>query len=64
MTNIRKIKIEDKVDELNKLVKKFEDGKIGIEEGISEYEKGMKIIKDIRKELESLELKIEEISNN
>lgn len=54
-------KIEDKVKELDKLVEQFESGKLGIEEGIKEYEKASKVIKDIKGELESLEVKIEEI---
>jgi exodeoxyribonuclease VII small subunit len=61
----KKNKSKDIIDQklliLEKLVKKFEGGKINIEEGVSEYKKAAQLIQDIKKELSSLELKIEEI---
>lgn len=57
----KKQTIEQKVEELEGIIKKFEDGKFGIEEGIKEYEKANKEIVKIKDELESLELKISEI---
>ena len=56
--------INKKVEELEAIVKKFENGKVNIEEGIEEYGKAAKLIKDIKKELSSIELKIEEIQKS
>lgn len=57
----KKIKIERDLKELEKIVSKFEKGKLGIEEGIGKYENAAKLIKKIKDELTSLELRIEEI---
>lgn len=57
----RKIKIEKNLKALEEIVSRFEKGDFGIAKGIEEYEKASKLIKDIKKELSSLELKIEEI---
>ncbi len=56
----KKETIERKYDELEKFVKQFEEGKVGVEESIEMYTKAKKMIVEIRKELEGLELKIEE----
>jgi exodeoxyribonuclease VII small subunit len=53
--------IEEKLNKLDEIIKRFERGKIDIEEGIEEYEKAAKLIKAVKKELTSLEVKIEKI---
>lgn len=53
--------ISSKFKSLESITKQFEDGKLDIDKGISEYKKAGKLIKDIRSELKGLELKIEEI---
>ena len=60
----KKIKVEENLQKLETIVKKFERGKIGMEESISEYEKAAKLIKNIKKELTSLSLKIEQIRDS
>ena len=64
MAQRKKDKIDSKLKVLEKIVLKFEKGKMGIEEGITEYEKASKLIKQIKKELTSIELKIEEIRDD
>lgn len=56
----KKEKIEKKYEELEKYVKQFEEGKVGVEESIEMYTNAKKMVAEIRKELEGLELKIEE----
>jgi len=60
----RKEKIIEKLKSLEEIVKKFENNKVNIEEGLSEYEKAAKLIKSIKKELTGIELKIEEIKKS
>ena len=57
-------KIEEKLNKLDEIIKRFEKGEINIEEGIDEYEKAAKLIKSIKKELTSLELKVEKIKDS
>jgi len=60
----RKEKIIEKLKSLEEIVKKFENNKVNIEEGLSEYEKAAKLIKSIKKELTGIEIKVEEIKNS
>ncbi|MBU0976156.1 MAG: exodeoxyribonuclease VII small subunit [Patescibacteria group bacterium] len=64
MTQTKKEKINIKLEELEKIVKEFEKGDVGIEEGIEEYKKAAKLIKEIRDELEASRVKIEEVKEN
>lgn len=56
--------IDKSLQKLKKLVKKFEEGEIGIDKGIEEYEKASGLIKSIKKELSKREVKIEEIKKD
>lgn len=60
----KKTEISSDLKSLEQIVEKFEQGKIGIEEGIEEYKKAATLIKKIKQELEGLELEIEEIKNS
>jgi len=60
----KKIKIEKDLESLEKIVEEFEKGKLGIEEGMDEYEKAAKLIKAIKSKLTALELKIQEIKES
>lgn len=60
----KKESIEERLKKLNDIIKKFESGKLGLESGVEEFKKGKKLVGDIRKELESIELSINEIKNN
>lgn len=57
----KKTKIEENLKELEGIVEKFEKGGLGIEQGIEEYARAAKLIENIKDELSSIELKIEEI---
>ncbi len=57
----KKINVDKNMKDLEKIVEEFEDGDIGVEEGIRRYEQAAKLIKEIKKELKNKDLKIEEI---
>lgn len=56
--------IQKDLSVLDQIIKKFEDNSVTIEEGIESYEKAAQIIKHIKSELSSLELKINEIHDS
>jgi exodeoxyribonuclease VII small subunit len=49
---------------LEGIVKKFEKGNVDIDNGIVEYEKAAKLIKEIKRELTSLEVRIEKVRDS
>lgn len=53
--------ITQKIAALEKLAKFFENEKIDIDEGIKKYEQGMQLAQQIKKQLKSYDLKINEI---
>lgn len=55
--------IETKLQELDELVKYFEidTDQLDLKEGIEKYKKATKLVKSIKKELEEVELTINEI---
>lgn len=56
------MKFEEKIAELDAVVKKMESGKLGIDEMIESFEKGRRLAEDCQKELESIRLKIEKVA--
>ena len=56
-------KIEDKLKELESIAKSMENEELSIEEMLKEYSKGVKLASSIKKSINDIELKIEEISN-
>jgi len=59
----KKQHIEEQLAKLESIVSKFEKGNISIEEGIAQYKDAAELIKNIKKELTSLELKIKQIKS-
>jgi len=57
-------KIENKLIELEKIASVMENNELSIEEMLKEYSKGVKLASSIKKSINDIELKIEEISNN
>jgi exodeoxyribonuclease VII small subunit len=57
----KKEKINNDLEKLEKIVQKFEKREIDLDEGVEEYEKAAKLLERIKKELTSVELKIEKI---
>lgn len=62
--NDRKLKIEKQLKDLETTVQDFEQGKFGLDDGIEEYKKAVKLIGTIKKELNEVELKIEDIKGS
>ena len=53
---------EQAIEQLERIIERIESGEIGLEEGIAEYERGMKLIKHCRSVLDRAESKIKELS--
>jgi exodeoxyribonuclease VII small subunit len=60
----KKPTFEQALAELEKIVSQVEEGRIGLEQSIDQYEKGMTLIKYCRDILDSAEKRIETISKN
>ena len=60
----KKIKFEDKVNELEKIVNELENGEIDLDDSINKYTTAMKLIAECDKELKSIEQNINLILNN
>lgn len=54
-----KLTFEQAMENLEKIVERIESGKIGLAESITEYEQGVKLIKQCRTILEAAEKKIQ-----
>ncbi|MFQ5493641.1 MAG: exodeoxyribonuclease VII small subunit [Candidatus Dojkabacteria bacterium] len=63
MASKKKQGIQANVDKLDEIIEYFEqeDTKFNLDEAIRKYEEAMKLVQDVRKELESVELRINEI---
>jgi exonuclease VII small subunit len=63
MSKDKKNKINSHLEQLDQLIKYFEDNdeELDIEISLQKYEEGMKIVSEVKKELESFELKVKEI---
>lgn len=60
----KRIEIDSQLKKLEQIIKKFEKGEIGLDEGIDEYKKAAKLIKEIKKELTSREVEIKKVSES
>ncbi len=58
----KKKTVEERLEELEEIVEKLDEGDAPIEELLKEFEVGMKLIAGIRDFLEKAELKIQEIT--
>jgi exodeoxyribonuclease VII small subunit len=60
--DIDKLSFEEAIKELTAIVSKIEQGQIPLQDSISQYEKGMALIKHCKQILEKAEKRIEKIS--
>jgi len=54
---------EDRLNRLDNLSEKLREGKIPLEEAVSIFEEGMKLAKELEKELAKIERKVEILVN-
>lgn len=57
----KKLKINEKLEELNKILDNFEKSQPDLDQSIEDYKNATKIIKDLEAELSSRELELKEI---
>ena len=56
------IKLEEALEDLERIVSELEKGKMGLEESLNLYEKGMKLVKLCNARLEGAERRIESLT--
>jgi exodeoxyribonuclease VII small subunit len=61
-SDISKLNFEQAMSQLREIVEKVETGQIGLEEAISQYENGCKLVQHCKRILENAERKIEVLS--
>ncbi len=57
----KKPTFEEALEQLEEIAERIEQGKIGLEESISQYERGMGLVKQCREVLAKAELKIQQL---
>ena len=62
--NISKLSFEQAIKELTGIVSKIEQGEIPLADSLTQYEKGMALIKHCREILQKAEKRIEKISKD
>lgn len=60
--DLSKLKFEDAIGQLEKIVNEIEAGDVSLEASLDQYEKGMALIKHCRSILQKAEKKIEKIA--
>jgi exodeoxyribonuclease VII small subunit len=60
--DIAQLSFEQAIKELGDIVQKIEQGRIPLQDSLSQYERGMALIKHCRKILETAEKRIEKVS--
>ena len=60
--NKKKISFESSLDELNKILDKLENDNVNLEKMVELYSRGKDIIRNCKKELKSVEQKINKIN--
>jgi len=60
--NMGKLSFEEAIKQLTNIVGKIEQGQIGLQDSLEQYEKGMTLIKHCRGILDKAEKRIEKIS--
>ena len=63
MLSLKKMKFEEKITELEKIINQLENGEIDLDESIESYTKAMKLIKECDEELKNIEEKMNFILN-
>ena len=61
--DIGRLSFEDAIKDLTAIVTKIEQGQIPLQDSLSQYERGMALIKHCREILEKAEKRIEKISS-
>ena len=61
MAKDKKIDFESSLKELESIVDKLEDENINLEDSVKSFEKGINLVKECQKELQSAELKIKKL---
>ena len=56
------LKFEDAIESLEEIIEKIESGEVGLEDCLSQYEQGMKLIQQCRAILTAAEKKIAELA--
>ena len=62
LKKIKKIDFESSLKELESIVSKLEDENINLEDSVKSFEKGVNLVKECQKQLQSAELKIKKTS--
>ena len=62
MGKTRKPKFEEAVDQLEQIIEGIESGDTGLEDSLTQYEQGMKLIQHCRSILDTAEKKIAELT--
>ncbi|GFH41719.1 exodeoxyribonuclease 7 small subunit [Lactococcus hodotermopsidis] len=52
---VKKVSFEENLTALEEIVKRLENGDVALEEAIAEFQKGMKLSKDLQKTLKAAE---------
>ncbi len=60
----RKLTFEQAISELETIAEQIEQGKIGLEESIDKYERGMALVKQCRDMLSTAEHKIQQLQQS
>jgi len=61
---MKKVKFEDKIIELEKIINQLENGEIDLDDSIESYTKAMNLIKECDDELKQVEEKMNFLLNN
>ena len=61
---MKKMKFEEKITELEKIINQLENGEIDLDESIESYTKAMNLIKECDEELKQVEEKMNFLLNN
>ncbi len=61
-TPLEKMKFEEAMDELEKIVGEMEEGGLTLEESIDKFERGIKLSQICAKQLEKAELKVDKLT--
>lgn len=62
--NTKSLSFEQAIENLEQIIEQIESGEIGLEDSLSAYEQGMKMITHCRSILSKAETKIEELTVN
>lgn len=61
---VSKVSLEERFDELDKMIEKMESEDITLEESFAEYQKGIEMIKLCHEEIESIESRVRILNEN